>query len=138
MRRAQAADPQPGIAAKYAERGYELQFRTHRTDGSDRWTSVFGSGQDEAFIRSRYIHDAAMDYDARPDEYGDVEWRIVRVLEEEIEPPRTSQQVFEWLIEGCAHCGQTYVQHSQDQRACVKAGHYGNKYEPPSSFADAP
>lgn len=83
------------------ERGYELQFRMAGRE--ERWTSMFGSGSggvmDETFIRNRYIKDAAQDYDASDDllnEHGQCEWRIVRVLEEVVEPPRTSQQVVEW------------------------------------------
>lgn len=52
----------------------------------------------ESRARVRYISDAAQDYDARDTaDYGEVEWRIVRLIEEVVEPPRTSQGVVEWL-----------------------------------------
>lgn len=87
-------------------RGYELQYRTRGKE--THWTSVFGSAergyQDEEFIRTHYIRNAAMDYDADLDDRGDIEWRVVRVLEEVVEPPRTSREVVEWFT-ASEHCG---------------------------------
>lgn len=76
------------------ERGYEVQFRTP----GNGWTAITHGPEREDRARVRLILDAARDYDARDTEdYGEVEWRLVRVVEEVVEPSRTSQQVVEWL-----------------------------------------
>lgn len=81
-------------------RGYELQFRAVGSD--NRWTSVFPAPDpDEAWIRGKYVRDAATDASLRPDDVlSDVEWRIVRVIEQVVEPPRTSDEVVEWAASG--------------------------------------
>lgn len=77
-------------------RGYELQFR--QVGSNNRWISVFSAPDpDEAWVRDKYVRNATTDSELRPaDENDDIEWRIVRVIEQVIEPPRTSGEVVAW------------------------------------------
>lgn len=77
-------------------RGYELQFSAN----GGRWTSLTNGPETEPEARARLVRDAAQDFDARDtDEDGVIEWRIIRVIEEVVEPARTSEGVVHWACE---------------------------------------